>query len=235
MSKYGFVYIWFDRKHKRYYIGCHWGNINDRYICSSDWMRNAYRKRPLDFKRRILVSAIQSRDETLEQETKWLSQIKDEELGKRYYNLNNKAFSHWSIDRETRLRVGKTISIKNKGKHNSPITEIKKGERRSPQTEFKPNQLPHNKGKALEDIVGVERATEIKLSKSQRYKGKSFSPNTQFAKGQNTGIDNPKARKISTPHGIFATLTDATKTIPISMASLHYKLRTAHQSDWHYL
>ena len=35
--KYGFVYIWYDRKHHRYYIGCHWGTIDDGYICSSNW------------------------------------------------------------------------------------------------------------------------------------------------------------------------------------------------------
>lgn len=29
-EKYGFVYIWFDKKHKRFYIGCRWGTENDR-------------------------------------------------------------------------------------------------------------------------------------------------------------------------------------------------------------
>jgi len=32
MQKYGFVYIWFDRKHKRYYIDSHWGKEDDSYI-----------------------------------------------------------------------------------------------------------------------------------------------------------------------------------------------------------
>ena len=26
---YGFVYIWYDRKYKKYYIGSHWGYEND--------------------------------------------------------------------------------------------------------------------------------------------------------------------------------------------------------------
>lgn len=34
-NKYGFVYLWFDRKHKRYYVGCHWGTTEDGYVCSS--------------------------------------------------------------------------------------------------------------------------------------------------------------------------------------------------------
>jgi hypothetical protein len=48
-EKYGFVYIWYDRKHKRYYIGCHWGHENDGYICSSSWMMKAYKRRPQDY------------------------------------------------------------------------------------------------------------------------------------------------------------------------------------------
>lgn len=28
-EKYGFVYIWRDRKYNRYYIGCHWGREDD--------------------------------------------------------------------------------------------------------------------------------------------------------------------------------------------------------------
>ena len=87
MEKYGFVYIWYDRKHKRYYIGCHWGNIDDGYVCSSNWMRDAYKRRPEDFKRRILTNNISERHLIYPEEFKWLSLIKSEELGKRYYNL----------------------------------------------------------------------------------------------------------------------------------------------------
>lgn len=42
-EKYGFVYIWRDKKHNRYYIGCHWGTTDDGYICSSPWMKQAYK------------------------------------------------------------------------------------------------------------------------------------------------------------------------------------------------
>lgn len=76
MEKYGFVYIWFDRKHKRYYIGCHWGTENDGYICSSSNMKSAYNRRPQDFKRRIISRVYTNRKDLLEEEYKWLSQIK---------------------------------------------------------------------------------------------------------------------------------------------------------------
>ena len=54
MNKYGFVYIWRDRKHARYYIGSHWGTEDDGYVCSSFWMKQAYKLRSEDFRRRIL-------------------------------------------------------------------------------------------------------------------------------------------------------------------------------------
>ena len=82
MQKYGFVYLWYDKKHKRYYIGCHWGYEDDGYICSSRWMRKSYKRRKNDFKRRIL-SRIYNRNVLIEEEHKWLQLIKSKELGKR--------------------------------------------------------------------------------------------------------------------------------------------------------
>ena len=107
-EKYGFIYIWRDRKHKRYYIGSHWGFEDDSYICSSRWMRKAYKRRKDDFRRKILISNINDRKQTLKEEYKWLSLIKDNELGKKYYNLRNCEFNHWSID--NLLTVGEKIS-----------------------------------------------------------------------------------------------------------------------------
>lgn len=235
MQKYGFVYIWFDRKHKRYYIGCHWGHVNDRYICSSRWMRQAYKKRPNDFKRRIIETDISTRELTIKREAKWLYLVKEEELGKRYYNVVNRAFGHWSVEEQERRRIGRIVSAKNKGKHFSPETQFKKGERRSPKTEFVKGQQAHNAGKTLEQTVGAKRAAEIKQTKSDRYKGKSFSPSTQFTKGQRIGKDNSRARAISTPFGMFDTLKQCSDQTGMTIASIHYKLRTEMQSEWQYV
>lgn len=89
MEKYGFVYIWFDRYRKMYYVGSHWGRESDGYICSSNRMRDAYRRRPDDFKRRILFRLFSSRKELLLVEEMWLSLMKNNELGKKYYNYKN--------------------------------------------------------------------------------------------------------------------------------------------------
>lgn len=113
--KTGFVYIWFDRKHKRYYIGSHWGRENDGYICSSRWMRNAYKRRPDDFRRRIITRVESGRGDLLAEEYKWLQMIPNEELGKRYYNLTNHLNGHWTADGEKALTVRQKISKTNKG------------------------------------------------------------------------------------------------------------------------
>lgn len=109
MNIYGFVYIWYDRKHKRYYIGCHWGHEDDGYICSSSWMKRAYKIRPEDFKRRIIAHVYTSRSDLLIEENKWLSMINQHELGTKYYNVTNHLNGHWSSRDETRDHVKITL------------------------------------------------------------------------------------------------------------------------------
>ena len=134
-EKYGFVYIWYDTanskqngpdKIKRFYIGCHWGTDFDGYICSSTWMRDAYHRRPEDFKRRLLKTNITTKEETINEEYKWLSLIRPEELGKRYYNLRNKKCGNFGGGEKGRI-----------------VTE----ETRRKQSEAKKGQPPWNKGK----------------------------------------------------------------------------------------
>ena len=116
MEKYGFVYLWYDSYRKMYYLGCHWGTIDDGYICSSNRMRDAHRRRPDDFKRRILNRIYTNKRDLLETEFKWLSKIKTEELGKRYYNLRQHHWGHWSSDINKTLSIGQKISNTNKGR-----------------------------------------------------------------------------------------------------------------------
>lgn len=118
MEKYGFVYLWRDRKHKRYYVGSHWGRTIDSYICSSTWMRNSYKRRPKDFTRKIIKNNILTRKDTFLVEEKYLKMIKDEELGKKYYNLCNKIKGHYSLYPETMKTVGEKISASHKADPN---------------------------------------------------------------------------------------------------------------------
>ena len=123
MSESGLVYLWFDRKHKRFYIGSHWGSVDDGYVSSSRWMRKAYRRRPADFKRRILVTITTTRHDLLVEEARWLRMIKPSEIKVRYYNVKTKGDHLWFANPDDLLTVGQKISKALKGKKYGPRPE----------------------------------------------------------------------------------------------------------------
>lgn len=120
MKEYGFVYIWKDKKRNMFYIGCHWGNETDGYICSSNRMRKAYRRRPNDFKRRIIIRIYTNKLDLLKEEYRLLQYISDYELGTKYYNLSKRHFGHWSTDINKKKFIGQKISCKQLGR---PLTK----------------------------------------------------------------------------------------------------------------
>lgn len=115
LSTSGFVYVWRDRKHNRYYVGSHWGTEEDGYVCSSNWMYNTYKRRPEDFTRRIVARVYTNRRDLFDEEHRWLSMIKTEELKNKYYNHVNKSYDHWSADDQRRKEIGEKISKTNTG------------------------------------------------------------------------------------------------------------------------
>lgn len=186
--KEGFIYIWFDRKRKMYYIGCHWGTIDDGYICSSNRMRDAYRRRPQDFKRKILQSKI-NKEQLLIEEHKWLSKIQDSELGIKYYNLRNHMWGHWSQDETRSLQVkDKLKGNKNRlGDHKSheerqKISKALTGRKRSPESIEKQrlallgrNQTPEHIAKKNASNTGKKREGQalINMQRVAQQMGKS--------------------------------------------------------------
>jgi hypothetical protein len=157
----GFVYVWRDRKHKRYYVGCHWGSPDDGYVCSSTWMMQANHRRPQDFKRRVVATRF-SRQELLNEEYRWLMMIKQEELRSRYYNLKIMRDNQWHStglretvgqkiskalkgkpdSRKDVVGTGRKISAAKKGKaftdeHRAALSEAQKGSRQSEETRLK--------------------------------------------------------------------------------------------------
>ena len=151
MEKYGFVYIWRDRKHKRFYIGCHWGSKDDGYICSSNWMRRSYKRRPTDFRRRI-VEVVKTRNDLLEAEGRWLSMIPVDELGKTYYNLTNHVNGHWTSSEEKILSIKEKISNAKKKFWNDDTSQLLRKniselhKRRGTKPPSREGKIPWNKG-----------------------------------------------------------------------------------------
>ena len=103
-----FVYIFWDTRDNRYYIGSHTKKkLNDDYVCSSDEMLAEYEKRPHDFRKRILAECFSVIDK-FDTEHLWLKKIKNEDVGKKYYNKIRSA-NHWTretveVSPETRLK-----------------------------------------------------------------------------------------------------------------------------------
>ena len=191
----GFVYIWYDRKHKRYYVGSHWGTVDDGYVCSSHWMKRAKVRRPNDFKRRI-IKHFDDRQEMVSEERRFLSLIKPEELGKRYYNLNRNAVL---MDSSARASMAEKISKKMTGVQKSPehCHNMRLGRARSGANDKirgrKRDREIYNKisrsltGKTLNPFTRLKISTSLKgksLSKTHRESiskglmGRTYSPET---------------------------------------------------------
>ena len=182
-EKYGFVYIWYDRKYTRYYIGSHWGTEDDGYICSSRMMRQSYNRRPDDFKRRIIKRIYTSRQDLLIEEERWLMMIDPQKTtprnttvesrsNVRYYNVNLGTQNHWWSSDGKRLTIGQKISEAKKGKNTGPrdpsigekISEAKKrkfAERGGMSDEHK---------QALRGIKKPSHTDEWKQQNSERFK-----------------------------------------------------------------
>ncbi len=70
-----------------YYVGSHTGEIDDGYISSSRWLTSEVRYRPTEFRRRIIkMIAV---EEMKIEEYRLLNMIKEDEFGKKYYNLKH--------------------------------------------------------------------------------------------------------------------------------------------------
>lgn len=134
--KYGFIYIWRDKKYNRYYIGSHWGTEDDGYICSSRMMRQSYNRRPQDFKRRIIKKIYTNRTDLLNEEQRWLDMIDetltmkycttDEQRSKvKYYNITMSVKKPWHQYPDNIKTIGQKISASKKGKSTGPCSPEK--------------------------------------------------------------------------------------------------------------
>lgn len=163
------------------------GYIDDDYLCSSTWMKNSYKRRPQDFKRRIIKRIYTDKKDLLKEEYRYLRLIKKEELGKRYYNLRR---TEYNLNAAS-SRLGKTHTeeakqkIKEKRKlqvitekHKENISASLKGVCRNPLTEEHKKKIStSNKNKKLSDV------TKKKMSLSKQ----NMSEETKKKMSQNSG------------------------------------------------
>lgn len=214
MKKYGFIYVWYDRKHKKYYLGRHWGLENDGYICSSTNMRNNFKNRPEDFKRRIVSRIHTSIEDLIVEEQRWLDMINLYELNEKYYNKtkssttpSTKGYNHTT---ETKIK----ISLGNKGKKLSDDTKQLLREANKKQFED-PYQIQLRKQKSKElwsDTEYLKKQNKARLRKGF-YKGFNGSHTEETKKKislKNTGFvhDEKTKQNISKTLSNMVWITD---------------------------
>lgn len=92
---YGYVYIWYDTKYKKYIIGSHHGIVEDNYKTSTGGIhvRNIFKYRPHTMKFRVLeYNYIEdSYKFTQLMEQKWLNKRPNIKFNEKYYNMSNQA------------------------------------------------------------------------------------------------------------------------------------------------
>lgn len=152
MEKYGFVYLWRDKKHGRYYVGSHWGTEDDGYICSSRWMRNAYAVRKNDFRRRIIARVYTDRKDLLKLEEVYLAMIQDSELRVKYYNISKSIKDPWFQHPEKLKCVSEKISIRTKEAMQRPEVRAK----------YEEGLKTRDNGSSNPDVIEKRRQSMIK-------------------------------------------------------------------------
>jgi hypothetical protein len=143
-------------------------------------MKQGYKHRSNDFKRKILARVYTNKKDLLEEEYKWLSMIRDEELGVKYYNLNNYHFNHWSANETTTLSVKQKVSNTKKKYWSNPksdsnrklLSELNKTKGIKPPS--RKGKVPWNKGltKDTDERVANNAAAASKPKSNTEKMGK---------------------------------------------------------------
>lgn len=96
---FGFVYLWQDTKQDKFIIGSHYGSLEDGYTTSTGgiYVKRIFKLRPESMRRRVLeYCKVDSREEVLRLEQKWLDLRPDIAHDTRYYN--SKQFAKGGVD-----------------------------------------------------------------------------------------------------------------------------------------
>ena len=87
-----FIYRWFDRTLNKFYIGSHYGEVNDGYLFGGIDIKKEYKERPDDFEREILSYHLVSEySEIRKIEKEYLIKY-DVENNDMFYNRTNESY-----------------------------------------------------------------------------------------------------------------------------------------------
>lgn len=87
-----FIYLWIDNKKNKFYIGSHFGQIDDGYLFGGIDIKSEYYKRPQDFERVILsYHIVENQSDIRKIEKEYLIKY-DVENNDRFYNRTNESY-----------------------------------------------------------------------------------------------------------------------------------------------
>jgi hypothetical protein len=202
----GFIYIWRDKGRTRYYIGFHWGNENDGYVCSSNWMKKSKEKRPDDFRRKIIEINIENRKLLFERELYWLSMIKFEEIkpfntNPKYYNLHIRNNEHWLKYPDQIKTIGQKISLKKTGVSTGPCSPEKAAKISAATTGVKKTYTPETMQSLIKSRTSreVSEETRQKISESGMGKHKYWEGKTMSEESNRKRSETSKGKCYTQP------------------------------------
>jgi hypothetical protein len=202
----GFVYIWYDCKRKWFCIGSHMGSLDDGYTSSTGFMDSAIKKRPHDFRRRILEFYYgDDPKELFALEQKYLDMIKDEELclGE---NKHNGTIRYYNVKKNASGLSGKAASVLKKQFWDSERgTERKKimSKEMSENNPIKKGNVPWNKGKKCPSISEAKKGVSLNLSDDQKRRNSEIGKEIWQRPGYREKMKN---RKKANPEKIAASM-----------------------------
>jgi hypothetical protein len=186
-------------------------------------MRKAYKRRPEDFKRRVVALVYSDRASLLIEEDRWLKMIKPEEVHKRYYNLVLTVNNPWwagSGKISIGERISKSVSLASKGvpkskSHREALRLSHMGHKHTKEQkekmsvshtglirteEHKQNLSKSNKGKRPSDLC-IQRSIEASKAKIKppihgtRYMYCKFACRCDLCREANTTYARERNRK----------------------------------------
>lgn len=124
---YGFVYKWTNKENGKFYIGSHYGKVDDGYIGSGVWFRRSYDLDPTKFERQILLSVIiNCRQTILELEELILNETEGVGDKTKAYNISKTTGGGWQLYGKSKKEIKEVYSKISKTLLEKPTEEKEK-------------------------------------------------------------------------------------------------------------
>lgn len=155
-----FIYRWFDRTLNKFYIGSHYGEVNDGYLFGGIDIKKEYKERPDDFEREILSYHLVSEySEIRKIEKEYLIKY-DVENNDMFYNRTNESYGGYH-----KKSVEKRLNdIDENGLNHFQRAAIKMVKTRKEKDSYK-------SAKVKEHITKMDKMDDIKSKISEKLTG----------------------------------------------------------------